>query len=131
MTSFTKHAHPQQDVCNNRQHRASQSRALLSPEEASLFAQHPHARYLFKWEVINPKTDYFSFEVVTRAGGRLTGNTWDIVGYLEHFSVGGVTARWSKATRRMALRYPTRIVVDAPDLIHAPSGFCEWSQRHA
>lgn len=96
-----------------------------------MFAQHPNARYLFKWEVINPKTDHFLFEVVTRSGGRLTGDTWDLVFRLENYSVGDVVARLRKAIRRMALRCPTRISVHAPDMVWAPSGFRQWSQRHA
>jgi hypothetical protein len=111
--------------------RRRRSRALLSPEEEDLFARRPNAQYLFKWRVLNPNTDYFLFEVVTRLGGRTSGDTWDLTPRLQRFCVGDVSDRWRKAIRLWLLEYPTATRVQTPDMAQATSFFLEWSQRHA
>lgn len=99
--------------------------------DAAYFADNPQARYRLSVRVINPKSGYYSFDIRTRGGGHITGDSWDMNAALQNFAHGTPLQRLLKAIRQLALRHRTYFWSTASDMVHAESGFASWARRHA
>ncbi|WP_041798302.1 hypothetical protein [Rhodopseudomonas palustris] len=84
--------------------------------DAQYFAKYPEARYRFTVRIDNEAMDW---TFVTRQGGTISGDRYDLFCRLQHDRHGTVEAR----LKRVLLRYATiethMVRRDAPDLISA------------
>ena len=97
--------------------------------DAAYFADNPLAGY--RLSVFNPQPGYSSFEIPTRGGGHVSGDSWDMRGALQNFAHGTPLQRLRKATRLLVLKHRTYHWSTASDMVHADSGFASWARCHA
>lgn len=102
--------------------------------DAEFFGKNPSANFRLTWTI--PNNDMqdrrrfnYPFQITTRFGGRITGDSYDMGAALTHFSIGTKRQRLQKAIRHLA-RDVHRVQDMAPDMVVTRTKFNEWSSRY-
>jgi hypothetical protein len=102
--------------------------------DAEFFGKTPSANFRLNWTV--PNNDMqdrrrfnYQFQITTRFGGRITGDSYDMGAALTHFSIGTKRQRLQKAIRHLA-RDVHRVQDMAPDMVVTRTKFKEWSSSY-
>jgi hypothetical protein len=100
-------------------------------DDAEFFQKNPSANFRLTWAV--PNDDLldrhrlnYQFNITTRFGGRISGDSYDMGAALSHFSTGTRRQRLQKAVRHLA-RDVHRVQDEAPDMVVTRTKFNEWS----
>ncbi|WP_146227181.1 hypothetical protein [Rhodopseudomonas faecalis] len=83
--------------------------------DAEYFASYPHARGRFTVQQISH--DYFHWRYVSRGGGEMSGDSYDLFDTVQWFRSATPINRLRRTLRRLALRDCHRVIRNAPDLV--------------